>query len=264
MPNDNSIKPQSDQVRLGDGRYAWKVSSNHVDLSMPPAIPRVIDLKAQPQELSLDLSRTAIVIVDLQNDFLSPGGWADSVGADLTKGQAPVKRLKGLLPVLRTAQVPVIWVSWGHRPDRANVPPTTLYVFNPDGKGIGIGGALPDAKGHLLQKDSWSSQVVEDVGQLSDDIMIDKFRISGFWDTQLDSVLRNFDIKTVLFGGVNTDQCVLHTLADAHFLGYNCILLEDCCGTTSPSYCVDAVLFNVKMCFGFVSNSTDVISAVSA
>jgi nicotinamidase-related amidase len=115
-----------------------------------------------------------------------------------------------------------------------------------------------------LEKDSWSAAVVDELEQLPDDIKVDKYRISGFWDTPLDSILRNLDVKTVFFGGVNTDQCVMHTLTDAHFLGYNCLLVEDCCGTTSPDFCREATIWNVKTCFGFVVSSSDVIAAVKA
>ena len=82
-----------------------------------------------------------------------------------------------------------------------------------------------------------------------------KHRMSGFWDTPLDSILRNLDVKTLLFSGVNADQCVLHTLADASFLGYDTILLEDCAATTSPEFCLQAALYNIKQIFGFVASS---------
>jgi nicotinamidase-related amidase len=68
---------------------------------------------------------------------------------------------------------------------------------------------------------------------------------------------------TILFAGVNTDQCVLHSLTDANFLGYGCLLVEDCCATTSPTYCVEATVFNVKKCFGLVTDSSKLIDAIS-
>ena len=91
--------------------------------------------------------------------------------------------------------------------------------------------------------------------QEPEDIKVDKYRISGFWDTPLDSILRNLGVRSMLFAGVNTDQCVLHSLTDANFLGYGCILVEDCCATTSPDFCTEATVWNVKKCFGFVTDS---------
>jgi nicotinamidase-related amidase len=203
-----------------------------------------------------------MIVVDMQNDFCAPGGWVDWLGADLSPERAPIKPLQAILPALRANGVPIIWLNWGNRPDRKNLPPTILYVFNPDGNGIGIGGELPGNGAHLLEKDSWSAAVVDELEQLPEDIKVDKYRISGFWDTPLDSILRNLEVKTVFFSGVNTDQCVLHSLTDAHFLGYNCVLVQDCCGTTSPDFCHEATLWNVKKCFGFVTQTADVISAL--
>jgi nicotinamidase-related amidase len=86
--------------------------------------------------------------------------------------------------------------------------------------------------------------------------------MSGFWDTELDSVLRNLGITTLMFGGVNADQCVLATLMDANFLGYDTILVEECSATTSPDYCMQATLYNVRTCFGFVVSTTAVLKGL--
>jgi nicotinamidase-related amidase len=85
--------------------------------------------------------------------------------------------------------------------------------------------------------------------------------MSGFWDTPLDAILRNLRVDTLFFAGVNADQCVIWTLADANFLGYDCVMLEDCCATTSPGFCWDATLYNVRQCMGFTATSTDLIGA---
>ena len=94
------------------------------------------------------------------------------------------------------------------------------------------------------------------------ELRVDKHRISGFWDTPLDSILRNLGTRSILFAGVNTDQCVMCTLTDANFLGYGCVLLEDCCATTSPAFCTEATLWNVRKCFGFVAGSAEVLQGL--
>src|SRR3984957_15097461 len=91
----------SDLARLGDGAYAWKVSPTHVDLSMPPATPVLATIAAEPQTITVDLKRSAMIVVDMQNDFCAPGGWVDWLGADLTPERAPIKPLQRLLPALR-------------------------------------------------------------------------------------------------------------------------------------------------------------------
>jgi nicotinamidase-related amidase len=121
---------------------------------------------------------------------------------------------------------------------------------------------LPKSGAKVLEAGSWAAAVVEELPILPGDIEVAKYRMSGFWDTPLDSILRNLGVTTLLFAGVNLDQCVLCTLQDANFLGYDCILLEDCAATTSPGFCTEATLYNVKQCFGFVAQSPDLAAAL--
>lgn len=257
---------QADRMMpLGSGPgYKWLASADHIDMSMAERHPRSVTIEAKPQTVTVDLNRTAIIIIDMQNDFCAQGGWVDHLGADYTPDRAPIGPLQRLLPSLRDAGVAVIWVNWGNRPDLMNMPPNQLHLYKPTGTGIGLGEPLPGSGAHVLEKDSWAAAVVDELEQKPQDICVDKHRISGFWDTPLDSILRNLGTKTILFAGVNTDQCVLHTLTDANFLGYGCILLDDCCATTSPDYCIQATIFNVKKCFGFVTSSSRVIKSLKA
>jgi nicotinamidase-related amidase len=247
--------------RLGVGPAHWLATRSTVDMTMRRPEPRPLRLKASPQSVVVDLGSTAIVVIDMQNDFCAPGGLVDHKGGNYAAGRAPIAPLAALLPRLRSAGVPVIWVGWGTRPDLANLPPSQIHVFKPHGTGTGLGDPLPG--GHVLQKDSWGAAVVDGLVQEPQDIRVDKHRISGFWDTPLDSILRNLGIHTLFFAGVNTDQCVLHSLADASFLGYGCILLEDCCATVSPAFCTEATIWNVKKCFGFVARSDAVVEALA-
>ncbi len=250
---------------IGTGRHhQWSVTAGHADLAPAGPEPKKVTIAAEPQHVSIDLNRTAMIVVDMQNDFCAPGGWVDALGVDLSPERAPIRPLQALLPVLRDAGVPIVWLNWGNRPDRLNLSPSTVHIFNPDGRSAGIGDPLPGTGAHVLEKDSWSAAVVDELAPQPGDIHVDKYRISGFWDTPLDSILRNLGCTTLLFAGVNLDQCVLHSLTDATFLGYGCLLLEDCCGTTSPDYCTQATLWNVKRVFGFVAHSAQVIEAVAS
>jgi nicotinamidase-related amidase len=167
--------------------------------------------------------------------------------------------LQTLLPRLRRSDVPVVWVNWGNRDDRANLPPGVLHVYNPHGDGVGIGDKLPTKEARVLQAGSWSAAIVDELVPADSDIRVDKYSMSGFHDTLLDSILRNLNITTLLFAGVNADQCVLCTLQDANFRGYDCLLLEDCSATTSPDFCLQATLYNVRQCFGFVCQSPEIL-----
>ena len=226
--------------------------------------PVSVAFEAQPQHLELDLARSAIVVVDMQNDFCAPGGWLSSIGVDTSPLLGPVEPLNRLLPVLRRFGVPVVWLNWGNRADRMNLSPSVLHVYDPDGEGRGIGSPLPENGSRVLEKGSWGASLVEGLVPGPEDIWVDKYRMSGFWDTPLDSILRNLGVTTLFFAGVNLDQCVMHTLQDAVCLGYDAVLLADCCATSSPSFCADATLYNIKQCYGFVAGSEALLGAIAA
>jgi ureidoacrylate peracid hydrolase len=245
-------------------RNQWQVKTEQCNLVRESVPAKPIAVPSLPQNIVIDLVRTALLVIDMQNDFCHPQGWLASIGVDTTPAQQPIKPLQTTLPLLRDAGVPIIWLNWGNRPDRLNLSPSTLHVYNGDGRSVGLGDALPGApcdapQNHVLQAGSWGAAVVDELVKEPTDISIDKYRMSGFHDTCLDSVLRNLDITTILFAGVNADQCVLATLMDANFAGYDCILLEDCTSTTSPSFCWEATLYNVRQCFGFTALSKNLL-----
>jgi len=247
--------------RIGLQANSWHVNKEEVSFQRVAAAPKLISIEAAPQRITLDLQRTAIIVVDMQNDFCSKGGWLDHIGANYEVLQQPIKPLQTLLPKLRSRGVPVIWLNWGNRSDRANLSPSIIHVYNQDGVSQGIGDPLANGS-KVLEKGSWGAALVDELQPEPEDIHVDKYRMSGFWDTPLDSILRNLRIDTVLFAGVNLDQCVMATLQDAVNSGYDAVLLEDCSATNSPSYCTDATIFNVKQCYGFVASSTDIVGAI--
>lgn len=242
----------------------WRVSSDMVDMTRTVPPPRPLAVAAEPQRLVIDVGRSAIVVIDMQNDFCAKGGWLDHIGVDVTPARRPIEPLRALLPALRRAGMPVVWVNWGNRPDRLNLSPSLLHVYKPSGEGVGLGDPLPGSGARVLERGSWAAAVVDELAPAATDVRIDKYRMSGFWDTELDSVLRNLGVTTLLFAGVNADQCVMCTLQDANFLGYDCILVSDCTATTSPDYCWQATLYNVKQCFGFVTESRALLDALGA
>jgi len=257
--NDDTASPLGSSVQTH-----WLASRTLVDMAPPAPPPRLLTLDSTPQQVRLDLNRTALVVIDMQNDFCAPGGWVDHLGADFGPDRAPIAPLQRLLPRWREAGGQVLWVNWGNRPDLANMPPNQHHLYKPTGQGIGLGEPLPGHGARVLQKDSWAAAVVDELKIEGGDICVDKHRISGFWDTPLDSILRNLGVRSLLFAGVNTDQCVMCTLTDANFLGYGCVLLEDCCATTSPAFCTEATLWNVRKCYGFVADSNAVLEALKA
>jgi nicotinamidase-related amidase len=249
-------KLTSAKVPLGSAPgNQWRVSTTHADLVRAPQTPRPITIPIDNRIVTFDLSRTAIIIIDMQNDFCHPDGWLSYIGVDVAPARAPIAPLSRLLPILRRESVPVIWLNWGNRSDRLNLSPALLHVYNPSGTGVGLGDPLPKSGARVLEFGSWAAAIVDELAVEPADIHVAKYRMSGFQDTMLDSILRNLNVTTLLFAGVNADQCVLCTLQSANFLGYDCFLVEDCTATTSPDYCMAATLYNVRQCFGFVTSS---------
>ncbi|PIG94264.1 cysteine hydrolase family protein [Gloeocapsopsis sp. IPPAS B-1203] len=247
---------------LGIPPNAWAVDEAIADITRPPSAPQIITLKTETKILHLDLAKTAILVIDMQNDFCHPDGWLAHIGVDVTPARSPIDPINTLLRVLRHSGVPVVWINWGNRPDLLNISASVRHVYNPTGDGIGLGDPLPSNGARVLMAGSWSAAVVDELKQLPQDIRVDKYRMSGFWDTPLDSILRNLGKTTLLFAGVNADQCVLVTLQDANFLGYDCVLVKDCTATTSPEYCWQATIYNVKQCFGFVTDNDAILNAL--
>jgi len=253
---------QSGLYPLGQAPNLWWVNQTQADLSRLSPPPRLIDVVTETKQLRLDLNRCACLVIDMQNDFCHPSGWLASIGVSISPTRNPIVPLQRLLPSLRQLGVPILWVNWGNRPDLLNISPALRHVYNPSGTGVGLADALPSSGAPVLTKGSWGAAVVEELLIDPLDIWVDKYRMSGFWDTPLDSILRNLGKTTLFFSGVNLDQCVMTTLQDANFLGYDCLLLKDCSATTSPEYCLQATVYNVNQCFGFVLNSSGLLEAM--
>jgi ureidoacrylate peracid hydrolase len=240
----------------------WTSTPDEVVLAPKPRVASLVTVPANPQAVTFDLARTAIVVVDMQNDFCHPEGWLSSIGVDTSGAAAIIPALADLLGDLRGAGVPVIWLNWGNRPDKINLPPNVIHVYDPVGTGGGIGEPATPRSTAVLTEGSWGAAIVDELPVAAQDIHIPKYRMSGFWDTVLDSTLRALRVDHVLFAGVNVDQCVLATLIDASCAGYDCLLVTGATATTSPSYCADATFYNVRQCFGFVVDCPDVVAAV--
>lgn len=240
----------------------WMVGKDEVDMTRSTPRPvRRISVQAAPQNVVVDAGKSALAIVDMQNDFCAKGGYLDYRGVDYTADRKPIRPLAKLVPMLRKHKVPVIWLNWGVRADLLNSYPSLLHAHTHDGTGAGLGETIPGGA-PILVKGSWGAAVVDGLDPGDRDIHVTKYRFSGFWDTELDTILRNLGITTLFFAGVNADQCVMTTLQDASFLGYDVLMLEDCVATTSPDYCMQATIYNVNLLFGFTTTSKALLAGL--
>lgn len=234
---------------IGNETNYWTVSAETVDVSRGDLTR--IAMHTETAELIFSPRHAALIVVDMQNYFCAP----ELTHSD--SGRKTVDAIQNAVNTARRIQMPVGWVNWGNRPDKANLPPSVLYAFLKNSAWGGIGGILPDDLGPALIQTSWSTQLVEGLKPADGDWWVDKYRLSGFSGTVLDQILRNHNVTTLFFAGVNVDQCVWSTILDASFLGYDTVLLRDCAATTSPLFAEQATHYNLSRMGGFLSDSTD-------
>lgn len=178
-------------------------------------------MSTQPFEaVSWDLvpGRTAVVLIDLQNDFLHPDGWYAQSGVDISHMRRVIEPTRVLLQHAREAGVPIIWTKHGFREETAGQF-VTLRPFLREGG---------------LRQGTWGYDVSADFTPEPHDFHSHKSRLSAFFNTDLELILRGVRAETVLFAGVLTNQCVAATSKDANFRDFRPIVIEDCTGTTMP------------------------------
>ena len=215
---------------------------------------------AEPQPVSIDIERTALLIIDMQRDFLEPGGFGETLGNDVSLLQAAVKPLQAVLAAARDAGMLVIHTREGHRPDLSDAPPAKIERGAPS-KRIGDSGPM----GRILIRGEPGHDIVADLYPIDGEPVIDKPGKGAFYQTDLESMLRNCGIDNLLVCGVTTEVCVNTTVREANDRGYRCIVLGDCCA----SYFPDFHEMGLKMIkaqggiFGWVSDSTNAVAALS-
>ncbi|WP_052351863.1 cysteine hydrolase family protein [Deinococcus pimensis] len=238
-------------VQFAASADRWHLYDDHVHLAPHHDREGLLRFDAQLKPFVDSPDRQALVIIDMQNDFCSPGGWTDASGLDHTRCRAAIPGVIRAVNTARERGMWVIWVYWHNRDDLRNLGAPTLYSFKhePDQKGIG----QDLDHGRVLTQGSWGARMVDELLPLmgEEDIHIEKVRMSGFYGTHLDQVLRTQGISTLFLAGVNIDQCVSTTMEDAYFRDYNAVLVEDACATSSPDFCQQAVVFNARQCWGF-------------
>ncbi len=276
--------PSQKQEVIGGKRNFWLYSEEDgYDLTHPATptsaliYPR-ISLKTTSARVAIDPAKTALVVVDLQNYFLSPalGRPSDGVGLKVVD-----KLVQSAIPACRKAGIPIVWLNWGlTQQDIDELPPTIIKGFAADvnfkgprrvkGLGSPIGsvqladGSLVDA-GRVLMPNQWNTDSDWRLKEkyASEDIVIHKNRLSGLWGgTGMEKALHARGIRTLLFSGANTDQCVSSSFQDAVWKSWDCFLLTDACATTSPMFARKGIEFNIEGGWGFLLSCEELVKAV--
>ena len=167
----------------------------------------------------LNPGRTVLVVIDPQNDFLHADGWYAQQGIDISHMQRIIEPTRQLLEDVQAKNIPVVWTRHGSRSAEDAGPFMQLRPFLKEGG---------------LRQDSWGYEIYEELGPRAADWYVEKSRLSAFYNTNLEGVLRTLNADTVLFAGVLTNQCVAASSKDAMYRDFRPIVIEDCTGTTMP------------------------------
>ena len=217
-------------------------------------------ITAEPTPVAIDMGRTALIIIDMQRDFLQPGGFGAALGNDVSRLHAAVAPCADVLAAARKAGLFVIHTREGHRPDLADAPRLKVERGDPS---MRIG--APGPMGRILVRGELGHDIIPELYPVAGEPVIDKPGKGAFYQTDLELMLKNHSIETLLVCGVTTEVCVNTTVREANDRGYRCIVLSDCCASYFPEF-HDIGLKMIKAqggIFGSVSASAPVIEALS-
>ncbi|NGX95205.1 MAG: cysteine hydrolase [Candidatus Afipia apatlaquensis] len=218
-------------------------------------------LAAEPAPLDVTWANTALVIIDMQRDFLEPGGFGETLGNDVSQLTRAVRPCGDVLKAFRAAGLLVIHTREGHLPDLSDAPPAKIERGAPS---LRIGD--PGPMGRILIRGEAGHDIVEALYPANGEIVIDKPGKGAFYATELGDVLKQRGIETLLVCGVTTEVCVHTTVREANDRGYRCVVLADCCASYFPEF-HEMGLCMIKAqggIFGWVSSSSEVLAALNS
>ncbi len=218
-----------------------------------------VTIGAEPAPIAIDPQKSAIVMIDMQRDFLEPGGFGETLGNNVSLLSAAIGPSKALLAGARRLGMLVIHTREGHRPDMADAPPAKVERGEPS-KRIGDSGPM----GRILIRGERGHDIVDELAPVAGEPVIDKPGKGAFFATDLGAILTNRGIENLIVGGVTTEVCVHTTVREANDRGYRCVVASDCCGSYFPEF-HEVGLRMIKAqggIFGWVSDSRRILSAL--
>lgn len=228
----------------------------------------VVEVAARPLSFRLNAATTAVVVVDMQNDFASPGGMFDRAGIDITGIRAIVPNVRAVLAAARAAGLTIVFLKMGFSPDLmdAGYPSSPTWLKHLP-LHAGDATTSPDgAPSRILVRDCWNTDIVPELSPVDGDIVLYKTRYSGFYDTELDTVLHEHAVEQLVVVGATTSVCVESTVRDAMFRDYHCLVIADATAepiaADAPRSNHDASLLTLELLFASVAQSEDLIASL--
>ena len=219
---------------------------------------QTIKIQANPEPVEIDPARAAVLVIDMQNAFGSPGGMFDKAGVPISSIQAAVAPTRAAVEAARRAGVKIVYLKMAFQADLSDIgavdaPVGTFHLH--------LG-----AKDGVLERDTWATDILDELTPSNEDSVVYKNRFSGFYQTELDEILKASGIKYLIVTGCTTSVCVESTVRDAFFRDYHCVVLEDCTaepmGANLSRSNHEATILLVERIFGSVSTSTNFIDAL--
>ncbi|MGV9409722.1 cysteine hydrolase family protein [Nocardia sp. NPDC003693] len=217
-------------------------------------------IPAQPAPFEFTPAATALLVIDMQRDFLLPGGFGASLGNDVELLRTVIDPLARLIAAARAADIPVIHTREGHLPDLSDCPPSKLLRGNPTQR-IGDPGRF----GRLLVRGEYGHDIIDELAPAPGEVVIDKPGKGAFYATELSAVLAARSIDSLLVTGVTTEVCVHTTVREANDRGFECLVVSDCVGSYFPEFQRAGLEMIAAQggIFGWVADSAAVIDALA-
>jgi ureidoacrylate peracid hydrolase len=215
--------------------------------------PNEVILPAQPEALALNITQTALIVVDMQNAYASKNGYLDKAGFDISKTSQVIVQTAKAIAAARKVNIPIVFFQngWDKEYTEAGGPGSPNWYKS---NALKTMRKQPELMGTLLAKGTWDYELVDELKPLEGDIIIPKTRYSGFYNTNLDSMLRSRGIRNLVFTGIATNVCVESTLRDGFFLEYFGVVLADATHQAGSDVIQESALFNIATFFGWVSS----------
>jgi ureidoacrylate peracid hydrolase len=222
---------------------------------------RIATISAEPEPIRIDLLKTAVIVVDMQNAFVKKGGYFDLVGYDMSGVQRIVGPCQKIITTARQRGAKIIYFQMGCSPDFSDRGPADS-PYNLKAKGLRLIRERPEVKEKFYIYGTWGAEIIEELKPRSEDLIVKKQKYDGFIGTNLEIILSTFGIKYLTFVGTATNLCVESTLRHSFFLDYFPILISDAVSQAGSSITQEATILNVKNHLGWVTTSDHFVAGL--